>query len=403
MTAGSAPGPGRGQRGVRRYHFHAPGLLYIGVTFFLAVGAINSQNNLLFAALGLAIGGLLVSGIISGASLLGLRVERDPIARAAAGSPLTVSYTITNSNRMFPAFGLHVVEVPSGGDHGWERLMPGPRAFVALVGTRRSARAHATLVPTRRGQAAFNRVRIWTTFPFGLTRKSVTFDLPATAVVRPVDLPLRREVLEELSAPASHGDGAERMPGHGDEFFALREYAPGDSPRRIAWRRSARTGDLVVRQQALPAPLRLWVVLWAHRTDGSTADGPDLERAVALAAAVVRNAAATGMAVGLIAPGAARPPRIGHRHVDQLICDLALTNGSGAVEPPAAFGRAGASLVISAGGPPPPGLAMRGRTLPAPALASLLIPGLSDAPLALLAHARATAGTAEPTPKGAAA
>src|ERR1041385_4840021 len=58
---------------LRRYHFHGPGLVYILVTLFIAMGAINSQNNLLFAALGLAIGGLLISGIISGGALLGVR------------------------------------------------------------------------------------------------------------------------------------------------------------------------------------------------------------------------------------------------------------------------------------------------------------------------------------------
>src|SRR5207253_2912685 len=36
-------------RPLRRYHFHAPGLVYILVTLFIAIGAINSQNNLLFA------------------------------------------------------------------------------------------------------------------------------------------------------------------------------------------------------------------------------------------------------------------------------------------------------------------------------------------------------------------
>jgi len=125
------PGGGQGGGGgvgsgriVRRYHFHAPGVLYVAVTLFLALGAINSQNNLLFAALGLAIGGLLVSGIISGASLLGLRVERDPIVHASVGAPLTVSYTISNTNRFFPAFGLGVMELPGRNAQGWQRAMP---------------------------------------------------------------------------------------------------------------------------------------------------------------------------------------------------------------------------------------------------------------------------------------
>jgi hypothetical protein len=42
-----------GQRvGQRRYHFRYAGLIYIGVTVFIAIGALNSQNNLLFWAWG---------------------------------------------------------------------------------------------------------------------------------------------------------------------------------------------------------------------------------------------------------------------------------------------------------------------------------------------------------------
>jgi uncharacterized protein (DUF58 family) len=115
--------------------------------------------------------------------------------------------------------------------------------------------------------------------------------------------------------------------------------------RRIAWRRSARTGELVVRQQAAPAPLRLWVLL-----DVAGLDGPPLERAVALAAAVVRAAAGGNMAVGLVAPGVTRTPRIGPRHVDLLICDLALLSASGQTDVPMLAGRSGAAVVIGDGG-----------------------------------------------------
>ena len=398
------PGPqGGAARAVRRYHFHAPGIVYVGVTLFLAVGAINSQNNLLFAALGLAIGGLLVSGIISGASLLGLRIERDPIVHAVAGAPLAISYTVTNTNRFFPAFGLTVLELPAPGEKPWQRAMPVPRAFVAQVSPRRSVRAQAVVTPTLRGRIEFVSVRIWTTFPFGLARKSVTFELPAAAIVRPVELPLRREVIEELSAPATWGEGAERLPGHGDEFFALREYTPGDSLRRISWRRSARTGDLVVRQEALPAPMKLWVVLLLQRADATVAAGALRERAIALAAALVRSASASGMAIGLVAPGVARPPRTGHRHVDLLVCDLAVSEGAEPVDVSAVAGRSGACVVVSAGAPAPGIIAHRSRTLQAESIASLVVRELAQPGLTLLGSSEAPPGVAQSTTRGAAA
>jgi hypothetical protein len=39
----------------RRYHLHFPGLVYIATTVMLAFGAVQSQNNLLFWAFGIAV------------------------------------------------------------------------------------------------------------------------------------------------------------------------------------------------------------------------------------------------------------------------------------------------------------------------------------------------------------
>ena len=49
----------------RRYLFHAPGITYAVTTIVLILGAINGQNNFLFALFGLATGGLVISGFFS--------------------------------------------------------------------------------------------------------------------------------------------------------------------------------------------------------------------------------------------------------------------------------------------------------------------------------------------------
>ena len=50
----------------RRYELHSPGILYLTITVFLAIGSINSQNNLLFIVFGLLAGGVVASGVLSG-------------------------------------------------------------------------------------------------------------------------------------------------------------------------------------------------------------------------------------------------------------------------------------------------------------------------------------------------
>ncbi len=353
--------PVRRVAGKRRYHFHAPGLIYVGVTLFLAIGAINSQNNLLFAALGLAIGGLLVSGVLSGSSLLGVRIERHPIVRATAGRPLTLTYTVSNENRFAPAFGLNIVELPAGRGRGaadWAGKFHPPRAFVSHISAKKSIVAESVLVPRRRGRCELRAVRVWSTFPFGLARKSVTFDFAQPFVIQPVMLRLRPELIERMTVRSTVGVTSERNPGMGEEFFGLREYAPGDTPRRIAWRRTARTGDVVVRLHSAPAPVRLWVAL---RLDGAGGEGSPraglCERAIAIAAAVARHGIAEGVAVGLAisSPRVIVPPGTGPRHLDRVLNELGLLDlttvprGAAAAPLPAPIARGSAVVVVHAG------------------------------------------------------
>ncbi|MBL9031522.1 MAG: DUF58 domain-containing protein [Phycisphaerae bacterium] len=305
----------------RRYHFHTPGVLYVLVTLFLAVGAINSQNNLLFLALGLAIGGLLVSGVISGSSLMGAGLERLPTIRAALATPTALRYRVSNRGRWLPAYGISVDEVASSGTT-WAAFTAPPRAFVVGVEPRRSVIVEARIVPRRRGRMRVGDVRLWTTLPFGLTRKSSTFALPGEVLVLPPELAIREGLYRRATARAYAGAEAALTPGTGEEFYGLREYVPGDAPRSIAWRRSARTGELVVRQTASPSPRRLWVVL---RLDASARPSAN-ELAIAAASALLRRARHDGLAVGLVVPSHRLEFRPGQSpaHLRRMVEELAL-------------------------------------------------------------------------------
>lgn len=280
----------------RRYHFHAPGVIYILVTLFLAIGALNSQNNLLFASLGLAIGGLLVSGILSGGSLMGVRLEREVLpvtgARIHAGDQVEFRYAVRNRNFLIPSFGLTIAE--SRNNSGFR-----PLAFVPYVPARGLANAAARAEAPGRGRFELGEVRAWTTFPFGLAKKSVSVVLPTVVTVHPVTLPIRPGVLQRLAVRAMSGSGAAAHAGNGDELYGVREYSDGDNPRWIAWRRSARTGQLLVRQNTTPSPRRIWIVLRLQ----PHGDPVQNETAIALASGLIRSSAAEGASVGLAIPG----------------------------------------------------------------------------------------------------
>ena len=337
----------------RQYHFVSGGVLYVAVTTLLMLGALNSQNNLLFAALGIAMAGLVVSGVMSGAALLGVRVERVSVSAAGVGRPMTIRYTVRNVNRVVPAFALIVEEVHTKSST-WNRHLSQPRAFVAHVGPGQEVECEAVVWPSTRGTPVFDAVRVWSSFPFGIAKKSVTqrtrWD---RTVVRPLVLPMRDAMLERPSGSTEAGLRSSRRPGGGDEFFGLREFVPGDQLRHIAWRATARTGKVLVTQSASPVPDRLWVIL---RLDASRESREPNERAIALAASIATRAGRNATMVGLEAPlvGLSIPPGAGCRAVDRLLDALgrlslsATVGGSGSVVSTAVGPRDNA-IVVHAG------------------------------------------------------
>ena len=311
------PGVGASGRppGRRRYHLHLPGLVYLLVTVFLAIGAFNSQNNLLFWAFGLAIAGVLVSGIVSGWALLGVRVDRRAPSTAWVGEPIDIQYVVSSRNRLVPAVALHVEEV---GAMGAERGRARPLAFVALIGPGQSVRTQAAWMPTQRGPVRLGAVRIWSTFPFGIVKKSVTFEQAARVLVRPARLEIRSDVLDRVGQSREAASGGRSVRGDGEEFHGLRDYAAGDPSRMIAWRPSARVDRLLVREYESPPPRSMLVVL------GLEPNGRSAEIAIALAASLIEAAARRDMAVGLATAGVRARPAVGRAHAQRLVEALAL-------------------------------------------------------------------------------
>ncbi len=92
-------------------------------------------------------------------------------------------------------------------------------------------------------------------------------------------------------------------------FSALREYVPGDDPRQIHWRSTARLGTLVVREHIDTTEPTTTVVL---DTRSEAFDADSFEHAVEVAASVVRTVETLGRPVELHVIGDAasgRPPR----------------------------------------------------------------------------------------------
>jgi uncharacterized protein (DUF58 family) len=340
----------------RRYHFSLAGLAYALTTAVLVIGAINGQNNLLFWLFGLAVAGLVISGILSGWSLMGIRVTREMLTpKVHAGEDVRIRYRITNRNLVFPAFALTIEEMPDA--RSWfgkkfpasfAAFMQTPVTYVGYVGPRRTVVVEATTRATARGEATFNGVRVASTFPIGLTRKSVTFAKLASMTIWPAKFSLAKTLTRE----GVEGRATQRLrpSATGDEFFALREFQPGDSIRSVAWRASARADRPLVRSKAVRPGQRVWIVLDDREADdratgdrasneqttGNRPTSNDIERSIAFAASLANDFMNAGSDVGIatVSRGSLIVPAAGDRHRVRLLDALAgLTPGEQSASP----------------------------------------------------------------------
>lgn len=277
--------------------------MIIGMTLFLGLGAINSQNNLLFLAFGLMLGAILVSGAYSGMTLMNIEAVRAPLGAGRVGAPMVVDYQIRNRSRWLPAFGLVVEDVP-GAHATWPRFLPAPRAAVIHIPPRQSRHATATILPTARGAATFSRVRVWTTFPFGLLKKSITVRQNACALIRPERVAIAPWLTEQAMAGRGATERLSDRIGRDEEFYGLREYTYGDSLRRIAWRATARTGELVVRESyaAVFADVSIAISFADQDADPSAAPDRRDELAIKVAGTLAESLAMRASRVIILVP-----------------------------------------------------------------------------------------------------
>lgn len=321
-------------------------LVYLGVVTLLVTTAFYTQANLLFWALGLVVGGLVVSLMLSLIQMRGIEVQRLAPSRGTADEPLVLRYLVTNRSRL-SCFGLEILETWPGdrrgrvgpkGAAGGPMLVGRPHGWLLHIGPGQTIQAEATCWPRRRGLLGFTNVRVRSGFPFGIFHKQYNFAQSSEVLIHPPNRNLNRQTVLGL---AGREIGANRHANRGggqDEFFGLRPYRPGDSFKLIDWKHSARNANLVSREMAKARPPRMMILLdlGPYGADDPAETPPDpsawraaREEAINLTAALIRGAFPHDIHVGLVVHGAAGPVfqmRHNQAHHQRLLDSLAAVN-----------------------------------------------------------------------------
>jgi uncharacterized protein (DUF58 family) len=301
--------------------FSLTGLIYCAMMMFLGLAAVNTQANLLFAVFGLMIGVILISVAVCRLVLVGLRVNRIFPEYSAVAQTATVQYQFHNTKRFWPTLSVTLGEL-----EGVQAFSRQPHAYVLHVPPGTTAAVNVEVTPTRRGLYRLGLYQLSTSFPFGFIKRALLRRHDETVLIYPPLGDVSPRLLELCRA--ADRSGANRKPrGNGsDEFYGVKEFRPGDNPRWIHWRRSARTGQLVARHMALISPPRLLILLdtyLPHRTPEGIAA---VEKSIAQAASLASRALESGMAVGLCAWSegwtVVRPQR-GKQHTREILAAMA--------------------------------------------------------------------------------
>ncbi|MBL8800623.1 MAG: DUF58 domain-containing protein [Planctomycetes bacterium] len=225
----------------------------------------------------------------------------------------------------------------------------------------------------RRGPLRQLPLRIVSDYPLGFWRASAHLELEVDWLSLPQAArlhfdPTQRSVRRRERCHATHTRRGD------EEFYALRDARPGDSPHRIHWRSSARRGKQVVRELRGEEQPESAVVLFGWVEAPAPAGKPHqrFEHAVSLVAALVERRAKAGEATMVRFDGRqpwsrrVPPTRAG---VQAMLARLAVVECEAPKGGPAALRTAlksaliGDALVVHAC----PSVADEGRTLQRPA------------------------------------
>jgi uncharacterized protein (DUF58 family) len=280
------PGIPRRRRG--SFRINSRGWLYLVLTTAVAFAAGFKNNNLLFAIFSVLVGLFATSGLLT--FLVARRIELSRVLPESVhvGELFAVGVRLKNAKRYWPAFCLKFEDrlLHEGRSHP---IQPSP-LWLPLAKPGKRIRTTYYLSAQERGWAKLGPVTLTSEFTPGLFTYTTLLPVEDRLLVYPRMGVLSRRLIDPLLSRVDFSELASTAftPGL-EEFSGLREYRPGDNPRRIHWKMSARTQNKLLVREYEDAKIRDAVVFL--ETYLPSAHDPRrrhrLERAVAFTATFV--------------------------------------------------------------------------------------------------------------------
>ena len=212
-------------------------VLAVSVLGFVLARALGGRALFLIVYAGVL---LVVSAAVTSRRKRRLDAQRSELpTRMRVGQSAQVEVTLTAPRRL-RAFVLE--------EHLPDLLSDPVRVPVAAVGGSKAFAHTYSVRPTLRGVYKLGPLAAEWTDPFGLARHQQRLTEPIDVIVHPTaDAVFDRPLTRMWEDPPFRPPISKPWP-QGFEFYGMRDYVPGDDPRRIVWTAAARTGRYLVRE-----------------------------------------------------------------------------------------------------------------------------------------------------------
>jgi uncharacterized protein (DUF58 family) len=301
--------------------------IFWGALFLFIVGFVLHVHQL-FAMSATLVCLRWISLLLGRTKLRGLEARRELPPLLTVGERAVAKIEVTNRARARKVFFTVRDPLP-------EVLAVTPDAEfpVAVLGPGQTVSLCQAIEPRRRGVFAPGAVELRTADPLGLRQFTRRAEAPGEVLVYPPTVPLPYLWPTSVQGPRAVRP-RRRLRGEGEDFYGVRDHVPGDDPRRISWKATARRGRLVVVENERAESLHGLIVLdLDRRYHRGAGERHTLEYAVTVAATLMDQALERGSAVGLLAVGAtdlSRPPAAEPTHRLALLEALARVQPDGA-------------------------------------------------------------------------
>ena len=242
------------------YKLTREGVVYLVVTFVIALAALNTGNNLIYIVLASLLAGIIIGGFATGIVLSGINIELELPEHIFAERPARGRFSLHNRKMTLPSFSLTVSseDPKKASKRRKKKKKKKPDALAAeakrilndsiyypYIPRLRHSTQMVELTFPRRGRYSQDTFFLSSKFPFGFLLKTRKLDSANEIIAYPPIAPTEEfyEILPLLS-----GEVESYSKGRGHDLYAIRDYQSTDNVRHVDWKATARTLEMKVRE-----------------------------------------------------------------------------------------------------------------------------------------------------------